>query len=170
MRQNESITIISLLQKNHSMKRSSIHTLHIMYPLKFLCKQYTNQSLSESLLEGISSSCPWCHIALSCGCFKPGLREIRSGEPQTGWLPSCSPYVSAVFCSLTVKPGSEKAPQGRASTSLLCVSCISHLAILFPTPFPSRKPLASLHPLPAPHSPESPLPTLHTVPSRDRNK
>lgn len=43
-----------ILYKNHSMKRSSIQTLYTlcMYPLKLLCKQYTNQSFSEILLEG----------------------------------------------------------------------------------------------------------------------
>lgn len=145
------------------MKRSSTQTLRIMYPLKFLCKQYTNQSLSESLLEGISSFCPCYHTALS-RLFQVGPHgnPIRgdTNRPAAILLWSLYPPSSAAWPRWSL--AFEKVPQGRAATSLLCV--LLHLS-----PHPISIQEATSDP-PPPPSPTHPLPTLHTVPSHDRNK
>lgn len=89
--------------------------------------------------------------------FFPQGNPVRGDTNRPAAILLCL-LVCSVFCGLTAKLGTEKAPQGRASPSLPCVSCITLLAILFPTPCQSRKPLASLHPLPAPRSPRVPSP------------
>lgn len=50
-----------------------------MYPLK-LCKQYTNQSLSEILLERISPLLP----QLPCGLLAAGFQAGASENPIRG--------------------------------------------------------------------------------------
>lgn len=146
------------------MKRSSTQTLHIMYPLKFLCKQYTNQSLSESLLEGISSSCPCCHTALS-RLFQVGRTEIQSGETQTGQPPSCS----GCYILSLLQPDDEAWLSRRfPRAGLLSLSCVSS-CISLPIPFPSRKPLATLHPLPVPHVPSPPCIPSHPMTETNDN-
>lgn len=59
---NESIST-NPLQKPYYEEKFYSNSLHIMYPLKSLCKQYTNRSLSEILLEGIFPFLP----PLPCG-------------------------------------------------------------------------------------------------------
>lgn len=83
---------------------------------------------------------------------------FSSGKSSQGRHKQASCHLALLARVLTARLGTEKAPQGRASPSLPCVSCITLLAILFPTPCQSRKPLASLHPLPAPRSPRVPSP------------
>lgn len=51
-----------------------------MYPLKVLCKQYTNQSLSEILLERISPLLP----QLPRGLLAAGFQAGASGNPIRG--------------------------------------------------------------------------------------
>lgn len=133
-----------------------------MYPLKLLCKQYTNQSLSEILLERISPLLP----QLPCGLLAAGFQAGASENPIRGDVKERAAVTRVLVAGIhAFLLGSDF--EGRLLRRLprqgrLPPSRISHLfpscALPLKPPFPSRKPLAFPPPPPNPVSLREPSP------------
>lgn len=109
------------------MKRSSTQTLHIMYPLNFLCKQYTNQSLSEVCWRGLLPLAPvaiWPSLV--------AFSSRASGKSSQGRHKQASHHLALVVSDLhLLEPDCEvKLSRRRPRAGLLPPSCVS-LAYLF---------------------------------------
>lgn len=130
-----------------------------MYPLKLLCKQYTNQSLSEILLERISSLLP----QLPCGLLAAGFQAGASGNPIRGDIKERAAVtvtrvlVAGIHAFLLGSGFEGRLLRRLPRQGRLPPSRISHLlpsgVLPLKPPFPSRKPLAFPPPPPSPMFP-----------------
>lgn len=161
------------LYKNHSYEeRFYPNSLHIMYPLKQLCKQYTNPSLSEILLEGISPLPPLPRSPVLWLDSKQGSRGNPMGGAQSAnHHLALVTHVRVFLQGPDSAAGAARGSLGGASASLQCLLSPSW-RLSFCLPFhPEATCMASTpHPTPVPSFPRDPLPTPHTKPSHDRNK